>query len=453
MTKLLTRPLTQADLTPAFEAFPETISLEEEFSSFGDATENKKQLDFTLADAETLLNIKSALEDLEFVTASMQQPTAREAALVQLVADSAACSLGISGETVVPALEADATGAGTAEKIKAFIDKIVKAILEAGKFLYEKLKEFLTNIGKTLGNAKARYEVAYRAYSNMDANARGGKVSIRRVSVNQHVMDSPAQFIVTAKNFVSTMHTFVAEITDFEDRFRNTMGEFYMKVIKNELQGDKLLVAIRPLMELARQPARTCKHASTEEEVKHVNEDRAGFHVKMTQSDDLMGGIVIKRGLCQEIGDFKDSFEMVPRVISILSKDARFTVTPVDDNPAETHPYMSVDALDKNGCKQVLSLADDLLKSINSKAPGTLGGAIAALAKKADGAVKTFGAELRNYEGTQTNRRAYAGALEDVTTHLLHQSSSPLTSMLMTSLRNFNLCLEYVNQSAHAAKA
>ncbi len=452
MKQLLSRALTTADLHPAYLTYPPTISMEEELDAVSTAGEQKASLDFTLADAEHLLDVRSSLEDLAFVTAQLSKPTTTEAALVQIASDAVVAPLNIPGNAITPALEDNESGSTTANNIRAFVEKVIAAIMEAAKFVFEKIKAYLTNIGKTLGNARARYDVAYRNYSEMEANAHGGKVNIRRVAIDHTTMDSPAQFILTTKAYVQTLSSFCVEMNDFENRYRDTMGQFYMAVLKEEVQADKQLKAIRPLMDLARHSARTCPHAGVEDEVKTVNDDKAGFHVRTMYSNTLMGGLVIKRGVCQEIGDFKDEFAMVPKVISVLAKDARFNVESASHNEAETHPYMNIDALDKNGCKQVLDLADSLLKSLSGRGGDSIGALIANLAKKADGAIKNFSREIKTYEGANINKKAYAHALEDVTTHLLHQSTTPLTTLLTNTLRNFNLCLDYVNHSTAAAK-
>ncbi len=146
----------------------ESISLEEEALNVAEAMGDAAEASQELAEADRVIEVSDALEDLAVVAGEIQEATPVETQLIETVGTMAVAGTDIAPEEVVPALEGVQDLKPHLEKIKATAKRIWEQILKFLESIWTKIEAFfykqfgtIPRLRKTLeGLAKKADEAA-----------------------------------------------------------------------------------------------------------------------------------------------------------------------------------------------------------------------------------------------------------------------------------------------------
>lgn len=147
--------------TPALEAHAGAfaqgnLSLEEEQVMLDEAAADQAEATQDLAEAERIIEVSDALEDLAVVADSVEEATPAEAALVEIAGDMAVAGTDVAPEEVVPAMEGYVGRKIATEGIRETAAAIWKSIQDFLKKIWEKIKGFFYKLFGTIPSLRRR---------------------------------------------------------------------------------------------------------------------------------------------------------------------------------------------------------------------------------------------------------------------------------------------------------
>lgn len=128
----------------------ESISLEEEQVMLDEANTAAVEADQELAEAERIIEVSNALEDLAVIADEIQEATPAETALVEIAGDMAVAGTDVSPEEIVPAMEGYVGRKIATEGIRETAASIWQSIQNYLKQVWEKIETFFYRILGTI---------------------------------------------------------------------------------------------------------------------------------------------------------------------------------------------------------------------------------------------------------------------------------------------------------------
>lgn len=128
----------------------ENISMEEEAVMVDEATTAAAEADQDLSEAERIIEVSDALEDLAVVADGIEEATPAETALVEIAGDMAVAGTDVAPEEIVPAMESYRGGRIATEGIRETARNIWESIRRYLKEVWEKIEKFFYNILGTI---------------------------------------------------------------------------------------------------------------------------------------------------------------------------------------------------------------------------------------------------------------------------------------------------------------
>lgn len=134
------------------------ISLEEEQIMLDEAAQDAAGATQDLAEAERIIEVSDALEDLAVVADGIEEATPAETQLVELAGQMAVAGTDVQPEEVVPAMEGYVGRRIATEGIRERAHQIWESIQRFLKQIWEKIESFFYKIFGTIPNLRKRIE-------------------------------------------------------------------------------------------------------------------------------------------------------------------------------------------------------------------------------------------------------------------------------------------------------
>lgn len=146
------------------------ISMEEEQVMMGEAAADAAEIATEITEAERVVEVSNALEDLAAVADQIEEASPAETALVEIAGDMAVAGTDIQPDEIVPVMESYRGGKIATEGLKERAVTMVKNIIEFVKSIWERIKKFFYNIfgaipsmRKRVKSLKEKAEATYNA--------------------------------------------------------------------------------------------------------------------------------------------------------------------------------------------------------------------------------------------------------------------------------------------------
>lgn len=132
------------------------ISLEEEQIMLDEAAQDAAGAEQDLGEAERIIEVSDALEELAVVADNIEEATPAEAQLAEIVGDMAVAGTDVSPEEVVPAMEAFVGRKISTEGIRETARAIWESILKFLKKVWEKIEGYFYRVFGTIPGLRKR---------------------------------------------------------------------------------------------------------------------------------------------------------------------------------------------------------------------------------------------------------------------------------------------------------
>lgn len=147
-------------LTPSLESGhlmgDANISLEEEALMVSEAQDEAAEVATDLAEAERLIEVTDALEDLAVVADNIEEATPTELQLIETVGQAAVAGTDVEPEEIVPAMEGFKGGRIATEGIRETARNIWEQIQKYLKQIWEKIEAFFYKLFGTVPSLRKR---------------------------------------------------------------------------------------------------------------------------------------------------------------------------------------------------------------------------------------------------------------------------------------------------------
>jgi hypothetical protein len=134
----------------------ETISMEEEQVQLDEAQADAVAADQELAEAERIIEVSDALEDLAVIADEITEASPTDIALVETAGQMAVAGSDIPAEEIVPAMEAYKGGKIATEGLRETAKNIWESILRFLKQVWEKIENFFYKVFGTIPALRRR---------------------------------------------------------------------------------------------------------------------------------------------------------------------------------------------------------------------------------------------------------------------------------------------------------
>lgn len=169
-----------------------SISLEEEQVMQAEATEAAAEVETGLDEAERLLDVSDALEDVAVVADGIEEATPAETQLIELVGDVATAGTDeVTSEEVIPAMESFKGTKIATEGIRETARNIWANIQRVVKQVWEKIEKFFYNIFGTIPRLRKQIEALEEQVDNLS----GKKVEDKKVTLSTGVKALSANYV------------------------------------------------------------------------------------------------------------------------------------------------------------------------------------------------------------------------------------------------------------------
>lgn len=209
-----------------------TLSLEEEQIVMTDAVELASDINQEFNEANRIVEISDALEDLAVIADQIEAASPTEIALMETAGDMAVAGTDIESEEIVPSLESYRGKRIAAEGFKQTAGQIWKNIQEFLKKIWEKITQFFSNIFLAIPNARHRLNQLTDKLKEIDGLTARGTVFeidtktggmgslISKLSVDGKVPSNDAEFL----SELTKVHDFTKFVYGDNITNRNALG-------------------------------------------------------------------------------------------------------------------------------------------------------------------------------------------------------------------------------------
>jgi len=212
----------------------ENISLEEEQVMLDEANADAVAADQELAEAERIIEVSDALEDLAVIADGIEEATPAETQLVEIAGDMAVAGTDVAPEEIVPAMESFKGGKIATEGIRETAKNIWESIQRYLKQVWEKIENFfykilgtIPRLRKSLASLESQVEesVGKRAEGNVKLSAGVSNISSNHTPAkNEGDLAKGLGDLTTAARFV--FGDYVDSITKQGEVIAKVIGEF-----------------------------------------------------------------------------------------------------------------------------------------------------------------------------------------------------------------------------------
>lgn len=158
------------------------LSLEEEQVMLDEAAADQAEATQDLAEAERIIEVSDALEDLAVVADSVEEATPAEAALVEIAGDMAVAGTDVAPEEVVPAMEGYVGRRIATEGIRETAAAIWKSIQDFLKKIWEKIKNFFYKLFGTIPALRRRLKALSKRAEEASGKSLGDTKKVKLTS-------------------------------------------------------------------------------------------------------------------------------------------------------------------------------------------------------------------------------------------------------------------------------
>jgi hypothetical protein len=138
------------------QAFGENISMEEEQILLDEAAQDSASVDTDLGEAERIIEVSDALEDLAVIADGIEEATPAEIALIENAGDMAVAGSDVEPADLVPAMESYRGKRIATEGIRETAQQIWRAIQDFLKNIWKKIEGFFYKIFGTIPALRKR---------------------------------------------------------------------------------------------------------------------------------------------------------------------------------------------------------------------------------------------------------------------------------------------------------
>lgn len=171
----------------------ESISMEEEQVMIDEAAGAAVEADQELAEAERIIEVSDALEDLAIIADGIEEASPAETQLVEIAGDMAVAGTDVSPEEIVPAMESFRGGKIATEGIRETAKNIWESIQRYLKQVWEKIEKFFYNILGTVPRLRKSLEALEQKVEDTVGKKAEGNVTISAGISNISIAYSPAK--------------------------------------------------------------------------------------------------------------------------------------------------------------------------------------------------------------------------------------------------------------------
>ena len=209
-----------------------TLSLEEEQIVMTDAVELASDINQEFNEANRIVEISDALEDLAVIADQIEAASHTEIALMETAGDMAVAGTDIESDEIVPSLESYRGKRIAAEGFKQTAGQIWKNIQEFLKKIWEKITQFFSNIFLAIPNARHRLNQLTDKLKEIDGLTARGTVFeidtktggmgslVSKLSIDGKVPSNDAAFL----SALTQVHDFTKFVYGDNITNRNALG-------------------------------------------------------------------------------------------------------------------------------------------------------------------------------------------------------------------------------------
>lgn len=326
--------------------FNSNISLEEEQVMLDEAAADQAEASQDLVEAERIIEVSDALEDLAVVADGIEEATPAEAALVEIAGDMAVAGTDVSPEEIVPAMESYIGRRISTESIKETAAAIWKSIQDFLKKVWEKVENFFYKIFGTIPALRRRLKDLEKRIDAASGSSLGEEKKIKltsglsSLSINGKVVKSGAELkagmtsLTTAVDYVFA--TGADDVAKMGEKIAEHISDF------EPAQHVKAATALADMFDT--------KTGQTRLPGAHDATDSrwTGFDAKM--GDALFGNVslVVKSPKVDEAAGLLGRLESIRRTgAELVPTSQKSTTTPSDVEFAALSNSEMTDCLDK----------------------------------------------------------------------------------------------------------
>ncbi len=422
-----------------------TIALEDELFHTAEAERAQMHASFAVEELDQTQNLIEALEDLSFVTDTIQHATPREAAMFHIATEAMFSGMNIPVASVVPALEDGEDGGEQSSKLRAFVDKVIETLKKIFEKVMAFIRSFITHFGKTIGNAHQRLQEAKERLRKMHPTApKSPTVQSHPIQAGafwckteQDVAKALIEYGNHLKVFAKDSEGYLTTVSDSLHSMMHEMtGQSFLKMFD---QGEKKrLMNVIHAAAGVRASAKNPMHGQEETVLVHGATSMEFFQA---QGEPLMGGRIIKFTYVKpfESGDMEETYQALKAVLT----RCRYSVGHVD---APHEPHEAMTAGTPGGVSKLLEILGGTLQHLISDDPSSLGGAMKKVDKELARHSRALQSAAMNYRGRTPAGKAMLDCFGAVGRFYSSEAAKPLAELMVNTLRQFNLALAYVHK-------
>lgn len=237
MRRYLQPALENYDNAPALG--DESISMEEEAIMLDESSQAAAEASQDLNEAERIVQVSDALEDLAVVAGSKDEVSDTEAALMEKAGDMAVAGTDIAPDEIVPAMESfrvdgKISGSLAMENFREKADRIWQNIKRILKEIWEKISTFFYKIFGTIPrrrkSLKALAERVAETHSLTRKEAKFTVASSRFMFVGNNQVKTASAYKAGLKDVVATAEwvyeKYVGHLKTVSDKVAKALGDF-----------------------------------------------------------------------------------------------------------------------------------------------------------------------------------------------------------------------------------
>lgn len=196
------------------------LSLEEEQVMLDEAAADQAEATQDLAEAERIIEVSDALEDLAVVADGIEEATPAEAALVEIAGDMAVAGTDVAPDEVVPAMEGFVGRKIATEGIRETAKAIWKSIMDFLKKIWEKVEGFFYKIFGTIPSLRRRLKALEKRIDDASGKSLGEtkkikvSVGLSALTVNDKVVKSGSEVKAAVKDLADVASWVFSEEMD-----------------------------------------------------------------------------------------------------------------------------------------------------------------------------------------------------------------------------------------------
>ena len=423
------------------------LSLEEELMVMQDTEASRQAAVSETEEAERTIDIVEALEDLAFVADTIERVTPREAALIQIVADTAMAGTGVDGAVIAPAMEADVTV--QSDRLKVTIQKVVAMIKQVMKSILDHIKNFYEGVQRMGANIEQRLEEASKKLAGLDNNRQAGQINILPLTVGGDAVLKPSEMARAIREYADAVSTYAKDQGAFHFTQCSQMLQFYALVAQGKSQPATLIQLLEKAINASDAPTTLVKSSGENSTI-----DSDGPAVVVTTESTgapLVGGVMIHRKSAR-LKSFDAASQAKPgdiaELVGLAMRSTGFYVQTNRTSPDRA----DIDTPTVGELKELVSACQGLLGKAANDA-GTLKTAADKAHKLAVRANEEIAKRLESI--TAEDLSALVNVAPRVTKHLTEQGTAAYAELTNNALRVIGQTLAMVSKgiAAHSPAA